>query len=440
MRARHLVLALATLSSAYLSWSVLGRTAPPTETPLRLVLVDGPLDGAADLVAVQPWLEPADYKSADALAVKLQQMLDVAVESGLLSERALVVLPAYIGTPLFFVGEKREVFTREHFWDAVDLVAWSNIPLLLRSLAVTQGDDRIRAATIAMKGAAMARDYEAVMARLASRYGVTLVAGSILLPAPEVRDGHITAGYGPVAQASFVFGPDGHVLGMARAVSRSQLDRDIVVACAIDEVRAIDTPLGRVGVLIGDDALHPDVADALRRQGVTIVAVPAFVHPDGALLEPWAPVDARLWDLHGETPTVAEAWQRLGPTRRTREIGARATIVSTLRGNLWDLGDDGASLVDVEGAVVRGPNVEGGVILGAAFTPGDSDPVLSSAAADEPLPAPTPSSQPTLPPPPAVALPQPLPVAAAKPRAAAAAVPAAPLATVKAASADAGTP
>jgi hypothetical protein len=377
MKVRHLVLAFATLSSAYLSWTVLGRKTDAVETPLRVVEVDAPLDGPSDVVAVQPHLVVGDYVSVEALYKKLARTFDVAARSGLLDDQTLVVLPAFVGSPLVFVGEKREVFERARFFDALDLALQSNLPLWLRSFATTPADDRVHAAVFAMKAPIMAALYQQVMSQLAAVFHVTVVGGSILLPRPSVAEGRIVTDDGPLAEVSFVFGREGNVLGMARMVSRPRFYGALVEPGLLEEVNVIETPAGRLGVLIAGDALRFDVADELRRGGAEVLAVPAFVQPDRALDLPWTPPHARLWDFHGEEPTFGEAWERFGPTLRAREIGARAAVVAVLRGALWDLGVDGNSSVLVDDDVTAGPRIDAGAILGARLDP----PLVERAAA-----------------------------------------------------------
>src|SRR5690606_41821136 len=80
---------------------------------------------------------------------------------------------------------------------------------LLRNLDANRLDE----ALLRMKAEQMAVDYQALFGGLAREYGVTLQAGSILLPEPRLEDGRLLLGAGSLQHIGLVFGPDGQVLG-----------------------------------------------------------------------------------------------------------------------------------------------------------------------------------------------------------------------------------
>ena len=68
------------------------------------------------------------------------------------------------------------------------------------------GEHRFSEAQLRMKASRMADDYQRVFGGLARQFGVTLVAGSIVLPEPSLREGRLVAGDGPLYNVAVTFG------------------------------------------------------------------------------------------------------------------------------------------------------------------------------------------------------------------------------------------
>ncbi len=115
--------------------------------------------------------------------------------------------------------------------------------------------------------------YIAAFTGLARHYEMTIIAGSLY---------ELDPASGALRNMSYVFGPDGAILGKQAKVMVGQ--REASLATPADGWGIIPTPAGRVGLLIGGDALYPEPARILAYQGadmlVTIAAVnqPATYH------------------------------------------------------------------------------------------------------------------------------------------------------------------
>ncbi len=101
---------------------------------------------------------------------------------------------------------------------------------------------------------------------LARQYEMIIVAGSVLEVQPDGQDIHNVA---------VVFGPDGSVLGRQAKVVLGERDRAISTPAAGWGV--IPTPAGKVGILIGEDALYPEPARILAYQGADMLVMMAAV-------------------------------------------------------------------------------------------------------------------------------------------------------------------
>ena len=134
------------------------------------------------------------------------------------------------------------------------------------------------------KGKALIRAFEETCAGLASRFGVWLAPGSII-----GADGESL-----VAQA-YLFAPDGHMAGRQRQTHRGALEKAWGLARG-DSLDVFDTPLGCIGLMVGEDARYPEVARILALQGATILvhvaALPAPFEEEAWLASLWREVQA----------------------------------------------------------------------------------------------------------------------------------------------------
>lgn len=99
--------------------------------------------------------------------------------------------------------------------------------------------------------------YVEVFSRAAREWGLTLVAGSTYLV-----DG------GQRLNQALVFGPDGSLLGAQAKVHLHPGEGGL--AQPGDDFQAITTPVARVGILFGTDALYPEVGRILALQGAEV--------------------------------------------------------------------------------------------------------------------------------------------------------------------------
>lgn len=97
--------------------------------------------------------------------------------------------------------------------------------------------------------------YVDLFSAAAMKYKMTIVAGSLYLrDSEEASSQHVC----------FVFGPDGQIIGRQQKV---HLGVEEMRFCqAGDGFNAVDTEIGRIGVLIGEDALFPEAGRLLAYQ------------------------------------------------------------------------------------------------------------------------------------------------------------------------------
>jgi predicted amidohydrolase len=231
---------------------------------------------------------------------------------------------------------------------------------LARAWLSAREPDRIAASLFRVKAPAMARAYQAVFSSLARQYAVTLVGGSIVLPAPQVRDGQVLAGAGPLYNVSAVFGPDGRAAPrLARKVVPTTAEQPFTAPAPVAELPIFETPAGRLGVLICADSWYPAPYQRLQAQAVELVAVPSSITSAGLWDKPWGGYDgaARPADVDPADVgrlTEGQAWRKYALAGRLGSSGAAHGVNVFLHSALWDLsGDCGQALAVSRGQVLQ---------------------------------------------------------------------------------------
>ena len=221
-----------------------------------------------------------------------------------------------------------------------------------RGMLAAREKGRVEASLFRMKARGMAHSYTAVFSRLAKTYGVTVVAGSILLQEAQVAGLGVEPGANDATlqNVTAVFRPDGSPHDkLARKCYPILAEQPFVQPAALDGLPVFDTPAGRLGVLVCADAWYPAPYDRLRRNGVQLLAVPSFIDHAGAWDSPWggyngslAPQDVDPGDI--QRLSEGQAWRKYALAGRLSSSGAQAGINVFLQASLWDMTSDGLSL------------------------------------------------------------------------------------------------
>ncbi|AZF06141.1 carbon-nitrogen hydrolase family protein [Pseudomonas sp. R5-89-07] len=362
-------MALVAALAAYLVWTQ-ERPVAHYLSDLRITLAvnEGQPADRGNLLGIQPELFPADYQSLERLHLKLSAYLQKAREMGLINDKTIVVLPEHIGTWLMLAGEKDELYQATHLKDAMNWLSISNPVPFLRAWISATGDNRMDDAYLRMKAPGMARDYQVLFGGLAKEFGVTLVAGSIALPNPSVSQGQLQVGHGALYNVSLVFAADGLPLGQPqRQLYPIYDERGFIEPGDENIVSVVDTPAGRLGILIGSDSWYPDNYRKLNEQSAQLIAVPAYVTGRDTWERPWrgfksvsTPSEV---SLKPEETSEGEAWRRLTLISQPPISQATAGMSVFLRGQFWDLGSAGQSFLSHNGQLFADGDARGARLL-----------------------------------------------------------------------------
>ncbi|AXM95818.1 nitrilase-related carbon-nitrogen hydrolase [Pseudomonas plecoglossicida] len=331
---------------------------------IELALNHGVPGERGNLLGIEPLLYPSDYQNLQRLHRKLAAYLEQARAEGLIGPRTVVVLPEHIGTWLWARGEKNELYQVTHSREAEQWLELSNPLRYGLAMLRASGDDRRADAHLRMKAKQMASDYQQLFGSLAREFGVTLVAGSIVLPAPYVEQGVLHAGSGPLFNSCLVFATDGSLLGQPQRQQYPDSEvRRYIHHGRHFPLQVLQTPAGRLGVLIGSDSWYPENQRQLEQQQVQLIANPAFLSGKGSWEAPWRgnrhqDAAQELVLQRGEVSEQA-AWQRL---TQAADNGISSMSVF-MRGQFWEQGSDGQGFAHQAGALFAGPPSPGARLL-----------------------------------------------------------------------------
>ncbi|RHX88752.1 nitrilase-related carbon-nitrogen hydrolase [Leptospira stimsonii] len=368
---RILLISSILLLGFYTIWSNAGRSPslPPIQTRMERTLVDGIDSGKGNLLGIQPWMFSEDYASADRFREKIESYLRIAKEKGFLNSKTIVLLPEYLGTWLVVSGEKESVFRADKMQTAMENLVFSNVFSFVWNWFRAKGEDGVSDAVFRMKSKEMLFAYQNTFSQLSKKYSITIVAGSILLPEPFVERGVLIIGDGALRNGSFVFLPDGSVAeNSSLKIFPVDDEKPFVRASTLQDLRTISTPAGKIGILVCADSWYPEVYETFRKQNVTMILVPSFVAPDGAMDTVWKgyngsenPSDVQKGDL-GKIKE-GEAWLKYALAGRIAKSGASFGMNVFLRGDLWDLGSDGETIFVKGSAFKTSPRIFGASIV-----------------------------------------------------------------------------
>ena len=328
----------------------------------------GEPSGRGNVLAIQPFVRPADYTSEGAFSLRMNGYLDEARQRGWVTDRTVAVFPEYVGAWLVALGEGVGVYRAKSVASAMGALARAHPVGFIGRWLGAGARDRTRAALFRLKAEQMAAVYQATFSTLARTYAVSIVAGSIVLPAPTLVGGRLEAGEGPLTNVAVVYRSDGAAVALSRKVYPTADEVGWIAPGRLEDLPVVNTGSGRMGVLVCADAWYPEPYRVLEEKGAEIVAVPSFLPGDDVWGRPWrgysgqpAPDDVDAGDV--DVIDEGEAWVKYGMIGRIDASGATCGVNVFLRGSLWDLGSDGCTMVVLDEDTYRTERVAGAALV-----------------------------------------------------------------------------
>jgi len=288
-----------------------------------------------NLVAVQVRAALEDYASGEAFRRRMAGLMEEAAKRVDFSRPSIVVFPETIGLWLSFVPQTyHQIRDSTSIRQALVRGIPRNLP---RFLGAAWRYRTLGVPTIFLETALEAEaTYRETFSELARRYGCYLQAGTIYIPTIEdepVKGRHQLGR--KVYNVAYLFGPNGLCLQRVpkRNLSPPLEHRFGFTPGDKTELQPIDTPLGRLGILVCYDGFHQSLVERYDSLGVEIVLNPS--HSD------------RNWEQpagFNNVITVGEAWQRHGIAALIQgRLHMRYAVVAMMAGRVLDLEGQGAS-------------------------------------------------------------------------------------------------
>lgn len=359
----------------YFSWYLSGRviSAKLTLAQPSQISAYGSNTGHGNIVAIQPLLLTTDYASEDRFYTVLNSYFAISQQKGWLTPKTVVALPEFVGTWLIAAGEKEAVYKASNLTDGMKpLILCHLFPFIKEYISAKKtkyAQDILKYSIFMLKAKTSARIYQDVFSRLAKQYGVTVVAGSTVLPSPHTNKGKLEIGNGNLYNVSVVYKPDG--LAYDKPVLKSfltNIEIPFETRGLVSKIPVFQTPAGRLGILICADAWFPDAYRVLMKQHVEILVVPSYKALESKLINPWGgyegappPDDVNRADVH--KITEEDALYKYAMVGRINSSGAKYGVNVFLRGDFWGMGSDGYTMIMNQGKFIKGDLVKGSTIL-----------------------------------------------------------------------------
>ena len=367
---KKLTLTAALIGAAfYFLWPGLD---PDLSTPIKLYIQHtasyGNKQANANVVGIEPFMEPLDYATADRFEAKLNGYFKEANNKGWFGENTIVLLPEHLGTWLIATDQKNRTYEAKTTFAAMRPIVIANLRLFLKNYFIFDDPDNISAAIIRAKTPHTAKVVRQIYGKLANKYGVTIIAGSQALMTPGIYSDSLNYGHGPIFNSSFVFGPNGTPqIDAIRKIHPIPSETGFTTAASAEFLPTFEIANHKYGVLICADTWFDDAVSSLASQGVDLLLVPSFL--EGTKWnQPWqgylndAPVDNH-WRQDMGILTEGEAWVKYALPAKAKKYGVRWGMAVFLKGNLWDMKGYGRALIVENGKTHIGTNDHTGAAI-----------------------------------------------------------------------------
>lgn len=346
----------------YLVWSNTGRNVTDFDTQLYLdtTFVLNADSGKGNVIGINPYMVPQDYSQKELFIKKIQGYLDICQKNGWFNKKTVVILPEYIGSWLVVEGEKNKIYEAETADKAIGAFVASNLFSYIHAWLMCPDDaeDKVKHSIFAMKGQHQANLYTNIFSQLSKQYGITIIAGSILLPNPEIRKNKIITHKGSLENVTAVFDEHGQMFPiLTRKGFPIKDEQPFITKCQPIKPGIYDLSVGKTAVMICADSWYPESYQAIKKANPQIIAVPSYTQKDFSMSTKWegysgfeAPDDVDPKDI-GKI-TLKDAWLKYTLPSRIKSSGASYGMIVTLRGKLWDLGTDGELIIYNNGEII----------------------------------------------------------------------------------------
>ncbi|MFZ6664157.1 carbon-nitrogen hydrolase family protein [Peijinzhouia sedimentorum] len=344
---KYIVFSIASIILIWVAWVQIDLSDQPElslELDNEIYFQDFPLDSAEGyIIGIQPIMATTDFATEENYFTKLDNYLDEANKKNWLKENTIVLFPEYIGTWLVVANQRNSINQSNSISTAMIKLIASKPFQFLKYWSKAQAENKVNEAIFSMEAEKMAGIYQRTFSKLAVKYKVSIVAGSIVLPNPSVEKETLKISKAPLQNISAWFYPDGKIdNNLIRKVFPIEEELSFTQAGNLAEIPVFETAIGNVASVICADSWYPEIYKTLKEKQVNILLVPSYSSPNEMWNRPWngyngstTPSDVNQSDI-GQL-TEQEAWEKYSMLGRSQSANIAYGINTFLHGKLWDM-------------------------------------------------------------------------------------------------------
>ncbi len=298
-----------------------------------------------NVVGIQPFLYPADYSTPERLYRKLELYLDKAKQSGYLKPGTLVVFPEHIGSLLFMIHEKETLYREKELESMKSLLIYSNFhKFIWNFLASGWGGEKSFRSIYLMKAETVKNAYVSVFSKLALFYRVNILAGSIILPSPQVVNGNIAISGSDLQNASFFFNSNGELENYTFKKKFLYSFEENTLQSDRNSIDLVNDPKNlpfTFTVLISKDSLFNDMY-SVNAKNVDIIISPSMLLSEEKILWQDPAIsdtfrrDRSLFMESDKSASKWELWNKFGLAGKFPNLTSKSYLQVFLRGEFLE--------------------------------------------------------------------------------------------------------
>lgn len=322
------------------------------------------------IFCVQPRLTQHDYKSHSHLKTKLEQYIEAAIQDQKVKPK-LIVFPELLPTWCFLFDEYSLIFKLPNHLLAFMMIILQHpisffihfIYSLFEGLFKRSFFDHFTRAFFLMVQEKMFSNAVKLFSEIAIKYKSFVVGGSFFSSRVKIDKNGCTLTGNGLYNNTLLFDPNGKAIFCVE--KRFLTPVEGFIDAGTSKMKACETSLGRIGILVCADSWWPQSYDELQDENVDILVCVANCMPKEAWKDKWkqgytsveklpVPKDVDRQHLSGSI-TEGDAWEKYTiPSRMKVLKSCKVGVCSMFVGSIWSISSSGVSVIVVrEGDEVK---------------------------------------------------------------------------------------
>ncbi|MCB1141339.1 MAG: hypothetical protein KDK54_03835 [Leptospiraceae bacterium] len=211
-----------------------------------------------NIVGIQTFMTPVDYSTPERFYDKLEFYVIKAKQSGFIKDRTLLVFPEHIATPLFLMEEKKKIYSAKSWKEIQNYLKISNYFYQKNNTEFTSDSPiPLAKSLLIQKSEKMRSAYVETFRRLATSYNVNILAGSIVLPNPNISNNELIIDQGEMKDISIMLDKKGIIANIFEKNELYTFEKEIMVGGVIPpSSNPMPGFTNKVVIIFSSDSLH----------------------------------------------------------------------------------------------------------------------------------------------------------------------------------------